>query len=168
MRIIISDTSALIDLRKGSLIEALLRLPYEVQVPDLLFEDEFLSLPPAEKRTMRRQGLRVVAVPGSLINRAVELAYEHPALRLYDCAAFMVAMETPDSILLTGDRRLRALAEARGVEVHGVLWAVDEMHAHRTATSAALRAALMIWEDDSAVWLPDAELQARLRRLRGR
>ena len=36
MRIIISDTNALIDLRKVALLEALLRLPYEVQVPDLL------------------------------------------------------------------------------------------------------------------------------------
>ena len=36
MRIIISDTNALIDLRNATLLEALLRLPYEVQVPNTL------------------------------------------------------------------------------------------------------------------------------------
>lgn len=57
-RIIISDTSTLIDLRKAALLEALLRLPYEIQVPDLLYEDELLSIPVGEKRMLRRQGLR--------------------------------------------------------------------------------------------------------------
>ena len=46
MRIIVSDTSALIDLRKGALIEALLHLPHEVQIRDLLLEDE---LPPSPR-----------------------------------------------------------------------------------------------------------------------
>ena len=31
-------------------------------------------------------------------------------------------------MLLTGDRRLRALSKARGTEVHGALWAVDQIH----------------------------------------
>jgi hypothetical protein len=57
-RIIISDTSTLIDLRKAALLEALLRLPYKIQVPDLPYEDELLSIPVGEKPMLRRQGLR--------------------------------------------------------------------------------------------------------------
>jgi hypothetical protein len=168
MRVIVSDTSALIDLRKGSLVEALLRLPYQVLVPDLLFEDELLGLPPAEKRAMRRQGLQVVPVPGDLIDQAVQLAYRHPVLRLNDCITFVLAARTADNILLTGDRRLRALAGMHGIEAHGALWAADQMCAQRAATPAALRAALTIWLQDRAVWLPEREIRARLRRLRGR
>jgi hypothetical protein len=54
VRIIISDTNALIDLRKAALLEALLRLPFEVHVPDLLYEDELLSIPIPEKQALRR------------------------------------------------------------------------------------------------------------------
>ena len=98
MRIIISDTSALIDLRKAVLLEALLRLPYEVQVPDLLYEDELLSIPTIEKRALRRQGLRVIGLSGAMIDRAVALGRENPALRLYDCSAWALAASRPSKI----------------------------------------------------------------------
>jgi hypothetical protein len=39
MRLIVSDTSCLIDLRKASLLQALIRLPYEIGIPDVLFEE---------------------------------------------------------------------------------------------------------------------------------
>ena len=87
MRIIISDTNALIELRKAALLKALLRLPFEVHVVDLLYEDELLSIPVTEKQALRRQGLRVVGLPGPMIDRALELVRTYPALRLYDCAA---------------------------------------------------------------------------------
>jgi hypothetical protein len=41
MRIIVSDTSCLIDLRKASLLEGFLKLPYEIVIPDTLFEEGF-------------------------------------------------------------------------------------------------------------------------------
>jgi len=43
MRIIISDSSALIDLRKGEILELFLRLPFEFVIPDALLESELLS-----------------------------------------------------------------------------------------------------------------------------
>lgn len=167
MRIIISDTSALIDLRKASLLEALLRLPYEVHVPDLLYEDELLSISVHEKRMLRQQGLQVIGLSGAMIDRAVALERAKPVLRLYDCAAWALAEVTPGCILLTGDGRLRTAAGA-AIEVHGVLWAFDEVQRHRAATLAVLRAALATWSEDQAVWLPESELQARQRTLAGR
>ena len=43
-RVVISDSSCRIDLRKASLLEAFLRLPYELLIPDTLFEDELLMV----------------------------------------------------------------------------------------------------------------------------
>jgi hypothetical protein len=163
MRIIIGDTNALIDLRKAALLEALLWLPYEFQVPDLLYEDELLSIPVGEKRSLRRQGLRVVSLSGERMERTIELERAHPALRLYDCAAMALAQATPDCILLSGDSGLRAVATQHAIEVHGVLWAFDQIHRHETASAAILEAALGIWEADVTVWLPAAELHARRR-----
>lgn len=165
MRIIISDTNALIDLRKAALLEALLRLPYEVQVPDLLYEDELLSLSANEKRALRRVGLKVVGLSGERIDRAIQLERAHPALRLYDCVAVALAEGTPRCILLSGDGGLRTLAERQSIEVHGVLWAFDEIHRHGAASVTILRSALTVWQEDATVWLPRAELSTRHRRL---
>ncbi len=38
--VLVSDTSVLIDLKRGSLLEASFRLPYRFIVPDLLYERE--------------------------------------------------------------------------------------------------------------------------------
>ena len=43
MRIVVSDSSCLIDLRKASLLDAFLKLPYELLIPNTLFEDELLN-----------------------------------------------------------------------------------------------------------------------------
>jgi hypothetical protein len=52
MRIIISDTSCLIHLRKAALLAAFLRLPFEVLIPNTLFEDELLRFTADEKRAL--------------------------------------------------------------------------------------------------------------------
>ena len=40
MKVLVSDTSILIDLERGSLLETCFRLPFEFAVPDLLYERE--------------------------------------------------------------------------------------------------------------------------------
>ena len=40
MKVLVSDTSALVDLERGSLLEATFRLPFEFTVRDLLYERE--------------------------------------------------------------------------------------------------------------------------------
>lgn len=44
MRIIINDSSALIDLAKTRLLENLLQLPYRFVIPDVLYTDELITL----------------------------------------------------------------------------------------------------------------------------
>jgi hypothetical protein len=65
MRIIVSDSSCLIDLRKASLLNVFLRLPCEILVPDTLFEDELLlRFSPAQKELLLQGGL-AFAIPGT-------------------------------------------------------------------------------------------------------
>ena len=40
MKVLVSDTSILIDLERGSLLEICFRLPFQFAVPDLLYERE--------------------------------------------------------------------------------------------------------------------------------
>ena len=59
MRIIVSDSSCIIDLGKSSLIRTVLQLPYTFVMPDVLFEDELLNFGPVGK-----DGLRGVRLAG--------------------------------------------------------------------------------------------------------
>ena len=165
MRIIVSDTSCMIDLRKAALLQELLRLPYTFVMPDVLFEDEWLSLDAAEKARLIKLGLDVRTLPGELVARATTYFNQHRRLKLNDCFALTLAEDTEDCALLTGDALLRRIASEKGVEVRGVLWATDELETHKIVEPRRLHDALRLLQDDDLVFLPDEEVLRRLRRL---
>ena len=165
MRIVVSDTSCMIDLRKAGLLDSLLQLPHGFVMPDALFEDEWHSLSQSERQTLRELGLEVRTLPGQLVKRAALLFNRHARLKLNDCFALVLAEEIEDCILLTSDNPLRRVAEAIGIEVHGVLWIVDEMEVHRVLPPQALHDALRVLQEDDFVFLPADELLRLIRRL---
>lgn len=165
MRIIVSDTSCMIDLRKAELLEPLLALPYTFVMPDTLFEDEWLCLTPAEKKTLRDRGLEVRELPGAAVERATDYFNRHRRLKLNDCFALALSEDIDDSILLTGDRLLRRVAEDTGLEVRGVLWIIDELEARAVVPVRRLHEVLQRFQEDDLVFLPEAEILRRLRRL---
>src|SRR6266508_2690116 len=112
MRIIVSDSSCLIDLRKASLLDAFLGLPFEVLIPNTLFEDELLKFTPAQKKALIHAGLKVVDIPGAGVLRARAVVMRNPHLSIHDGFAYALAESHKGCILLTGDGRLRALATA--------------------------------------------------------
>ncbi|MGG6297262.1 hypothetical protein ACQ4M4_22950 [Leptolyngbya sp. AN02str] len=163
MRILISDTSCLIDLRKASLLEAFVQLPYDLVIPDVLFEQELVNFSDSEKELLER-ALRVASLSGEGVIKVQNVNRDYPALTLNDCFAFVIAEQTPNCILMTGDRNLRDLATSSGVEVHGVLWGIDEMYSAKSATVNQLYSALLFFRADSTVRLPDKELNRWIER----
>lgn len=164
MRIIVSDSSCLIDLRKASLLEAFLRLPYEILIPDTLFEEELLKFSSKEKKMLLQEGLKVTELPGEEVLHAQSIAARFPALSIHDCFAFTLAECNPGSLLLTGDAELRIIAQQHDIEVHGILWIIDEIHRTSTATVRQLLKALQLFEEDSTVRLPTRELRVLIKR----
>ncbi|MCK1621203.1 hypothetical protein IVA96_32475 [Bradyrhizobium sp. 159] len=77
----------------------------------------------------------------------------------------VLAEDLKESILLTGDGKLRTVAVAKGWEVRGVLWVTDEIHSRGLATAHKLIQCLIAWQDDPLVRLPANLLHARLRHL---
>lgn len=153
MRIIVNDSSALIDLRKGGLLEILVGLPFEFVISDGILADELLSFTRSEITFMRRR-MKVVTLDGSEMLSVGELQGRFPALSLHDCSSLVIAQREPGCILLTGDRRLRARAEAVRLECHGVLWVIEELAKAKLASAKILIKALELWRDDSTVHLP--------------
>jgi predicted nucleic acid-binding protein len=157
MRIIVSDSSCLIDLQRGGLLEVFLELPYEFVIPDVLFHNELLSFSRKEK-SLIMQRMTVASLEAAGVERVSEVLAFSPALSTYDGFAFVVAEERLGSILLTGDRRLNALAEAEQIEVHGVLWVVDQLAVHRKASREMRLSALEAWRDHPTSRLPKTTL----------
>lgn len=165
MRIIVSDTCCMIDLTKAALLEDMLRLPYTFTMPATLFNDEWLSLGDETKDRLRALGLEVRDLPGTSVQRAQSYFNENRGLKLNDCFALVLAEDTDESMLLTGDARLRALAEDNDLEVHGVLWITDELEEHGIVAAQRLHDSLCLLRDDVLVFLPEDELVRRIRRL---
>lgn len=79
MRIIVNDSSALIDLKKGGLLEIFLGLPFTLVVSDDLLADELLSFTKAEIALMRRK-VSVATLDGDEMDRVRETQRASPAL----------------------------------------------------------------------------------------
>jgi hypothetical protein len=63
---------------------------------------------------------------------------------------------------------LRRVATEDGRQVHGVLWVIDELRRLALCSDEVLIAALVSWQSDPAVFLPNAEIDIRLSLIRHR
>jgi hypothetical protein len=87
-------------------------------------------------------------------------------LSVNDCFAWRLA-EVHQGILMTGDADLRELAGQSGVEVHGVLWAIELMSRHATCRTKQLINALDQLDGDPMVRLPKKSLRTLRDKIRG-
>ena len=166
MRIIVNDTSCLIDLRKAGLLHAALLLPFQFQIALPLIATELLDFTPAEIADLQTRGLEVIDLGPDQVGRAFEFRGAYAALSIYDCFSMSLAESTDDAILLTGDRNLRTQATALGLEVHGVLWVSDRLEESQITAYADIHEGLLRLQSDPLVFLPTAEIEERIRRLR--
>jgi hypothetical protein len=164
VRIIVSDSSCLIDLRKASLLDVFLRLPYEILIPNTLFEEELIRFTAEQKEALVRGGLQIADLPGESVLRAQQVASALPHLSIHDGFAFALAERNPGCILLTGDGGLRKLGLEHRMEVHGMLWLIDEILSNGLATTEVLLEILRGFAEDPMVRLPKQKLAAQIRR----
>lgn len=165
MRIIINDSSALIDLAKTRLLENLLQLPYRFVIPDVLYADEIITLRHYHREQLLDIGFELGTLDGPQVGKASAYSQQYPQLSLNDCFALVMAQTTPDAILLTGDQRLRRVAEQQSVAVHGILWILDQAYEQGTVDAVTLHAALFLLASDPLTRLPGKELQKRMQDL---
>ena len=159
MKVLVSDTSVLIDLERSSLLKTAFRLPYEFAVPDLLYEQEIKNYNGAE---LLELGLRVEELDERAVAAALEFRRRKSALSLPD--SFALALAQAESwMLLTGDGTLRALAHEETVDCHGTLWIFDQMYAEAVANAQKLHDGLHAIANHSRCRLPHAAMNMRLR-----
>ncbi|MBC7767417.1 MAG: hypothetical protein H7124_01380 [Phycisphaerales bacterium] len=161
MSILVSDTSVLIDLERGSLLEPLFGLSHAFVVPDILYQRELANNIGPD---LMQRGLRVEALSPTEVGRATVMARARAALSVPDTFAFALA-ESRTWTLLTGDGALRTAATQAGLTHHGVLWVIDEMEREAVLDNGRLHAGLTTISTHPRCRLPSDEVQARLGRL---
>lgn len=164
-RVVINDASCLIDLRKVTLIEAMLQLPYSFVVTLPVAESELLDFTRGDWSRLEAAGLLTIDLDAERVTRAFELRAAHPALSAEDCFSLSLAEATEACILLTGDASLRRAAEEKDIETHGALWVIEELHRLQVTPAKTLIDCLLSWRDDPLVRLPAALIAARIRAL---
>lgn len=168
LKIVVSDSSVLMDLAKTGLIEPTVALPFEFMIPDVMLATELLDLGRYKAKDLAKLGFQIGALDGAETVNAVGYFRQHRAqLSLNDCFAWRLA-EVHQGILMTGDGDLRKLAGRNGVEVHGVLWAIELMAQHDTCPKSRLAICLEQLDADPLVRLPRAALRALREKLKGK
>jgi hypothetical protein len=160
VELLVSDSSVLIDLERGELLFVALASPLTFVVPDQLYEAELHAQGGA---SWVAGGLRVVDLSGDEVEQGQSYLKRDGALSVSDAFALALAAGRRWT-LLTGDARLRALAEADRVPVHGTLWLIEELRAHVDALTLATGLERMAAHPRAR--LPRLEVRQLLERLR--
>jgi predicted nucleic acid-binding protein len=164
VRILVSDSSVLIEFSKRGLLKEMFRLSFEFVVPDLLFEEELIDLGQYSRDDLVRFGLGVEALDPIGVTTALSYQSRRRRLSLVDCFALALASGRKYPIL-TGDKSMRTFAEGEDIKVHGVLWLVDHMLAENVVTPQDILVALEAMRDDRRCHVAGPELVRRIRQL---
>ena len=151
----VADANILFDLRNGLILAYLTALPYRFIIPDAVFAE----LDGPLRSTVQGLGFEIGSLEAETVEEIIALRPAYPRLSVADLFAFFVARDRR-AMLLTGDRRLRELAEAGGLTVHGTLWVLDELYARQALDAQRSLAAL----EHILAWggrLPERECQQR-------
>ena len=122
MLLLISDANILIDIEDGNLTPVIFRLPYEIAVPDILFELELRE----RHSHLLEAGLKVRSLTAESVKKTESLNFKYSRPSMMDHSALALAMQEKCP-LLTGDKDLRVAAKSEGVEVHGTVWIIEEL-----------------------------------------
>jgi hypothetical protein len=162
MIVLVSDTSVLVDLERGALLDSCFGLPCQFAVPDLLYRKELEAY---GGPGLIARGLWVEELTKEELQVAQDVRSAHPKLSVPDAFAYSLAVGR-EWALLTGDGELRAIARARRIEFHGVLWVCDSLFDEHAIEPTALVTGLEALAAHPRCRLPRSEVQSCLDRYR--
>lgn len=163
---LIADTSVLIDLDKTQLLGAIFTGHFRVVIPEPVWAEE---VEPSYARfelahfKLIQSSAEIRGMDSEMVWKVNDMAQRYKGLSKNDGFCIVMADSIEASVLLTGDKLLKESAEEYGINVHGVLWAYDQIRTLGICPPKVLRAALELWRDDSTVFLDNEEIDKRLK-----
>ena len=164
MKVLVSDSSILIEFSKRELLDKMFQLDFEFAVPDLLFHEELIDLGANSRQDLLGFGLRVESLDAEGVETAIVYQSERPALSLVDSFALALA-ERQGWHLLTEDRTMRSVAQSKGIAHRDALWVIDSMLGAGILSAPQVVAVLEAMRNDPRCPVPKAALAVRIRRL---
>ena len=164
MKVLVSDSSILIEFSKRVLLNSVFQLEFQFAVPDLLFHEELIDLGVYSRQDLLRFGLKVESLDGEGVEKAMAYQSERPALSLVDSFALALAAHQGWR-LLTEDRTMRSVAESKGIAHLDALWLIDRILDAGILSASQVVAVLEAMRDDPRCPVPKPELAVRIRRL---
>ena len=164
MKVLVSDSSILIEFSKRELLDKMFQLDFEFAVPDLLFHEELIDLGSYSRQDLLGFGLRVESLDAEGVQKAIAYQSERSALSLVDSFALALAAHQGWRIL-TEDRTMRSVAECKGIAHMDALWVVDNMLEGGILSAHQVVAVLGAMQNDPRCPVPRADLAVRIRRL---
>lgn len=157
MVILVSDTSILIDLEKGGLLEAIFASGLTLVVPDQLYHKELRDY---NGPYLCSLGLGILELSPEELESVQELKMYCKGLSMSDCFALICALR-PEHSLITGDNLLRKEAKAKKANVYGLFWLLDFLENANTPYNLLYEALEKI-SNDPKCRLPKEEIKIRL------
>ena len=164
MKVLVSDSSILIEFSKRELLDRMFELEFEFAVPDLLFHEELIDLGAYSRQDLLGFGLKVESLDAEGVEMAIVYQSERPALSLVDSFALALAAHKGWH-LLTEDRTMRSVAESKSIAHSDALWVIDNMLEADILSASQVVAVLEAMRDDPRCPVPKPEVAARIGRL---
>ena len=164
MKVLVSDSSILIEFSKRELLEKVFHLEFQFAVPDLLFHEELIDLGAYSREDLVAFGLRVESLDTEGVETAIVYQSERPALSLVDSFALALA-DHQGWRLLTEDRTMRSVAQSKGIVHRDALWVIDNMLDAGILSAPRVVVVLEAMRDDPRCPVPRPDLTLRLRQL---
>ena len=158
-RIVISDTNILIDLLRMGLVSEFFMLPCEIHTVDMVIREiEYSDQKDVIMNVIKMGKLIIDSIPSENIDEVLNLMSGN--LSITDSAVWYQAKKI-SALLLTGDNRLRKLAERDGVRVAGVLFILDKLVEYKIIQAGFAADCLESLREKNKR-LPQDEVDARL------
>ncbi|WP_075353476.1 hypothetical protein [Desulfovibrio sp. DV] len=161
MLILVSDTSILIEFDAHNILKHLFKLPHEIVIPDLLYENELITLASCSKDNLLDWGLRVESLDADEMAIAEFFQMKAKGLSGPDCVALALAAKR-EWHLLSGDGLMRKFAEREKIPCNGTLWLLDRMLEESILTQEEYRLTLLALLNDPVCRLPSHLIEAKL------
>lgn len=148
MKILVSNSSILIEFSKRELLDKMFHLEFQFVVPDLLYHEELMDLSTYTRQDLLDFGLRVESLDADGVQKAIAYQSEWPALSLVDSFALALAAYRGWH-LLTEDRTMRKVAQFKSIAHRDALWVIDNMLDAGIMSVAQVAAVLEAMRDDA-------------------
>lgn len=131
MNVVVTDANVLIFLSRLDLMGSFAGMDFEIHTTDFIVDEYYKG----RKKDKELKNIDGYIKSGRLTiheygyDELMEIYKQKKGLSPSDCSVFKLSSDL-DAVLLTGDKTLKLFAEKSAIEVHGIIWLIDEMLEH--------------------------------------